>query len=97
MKLRSVVRSPNADEINTAMGANLQNVTRWSTPVTANAAGGAAAVVVAHDLGTVPNTFHVESHVDSRWWIDADDTQSATTMIFRTAHAGVFVARAGIQ
>jgi len=97
VNLRSLVRKPNADEINTAAAANLANVIRWSTPVSVVAAGAAAAVVVAHNLGVIPNVWHVEPHVDSRWWIDPDDPQSETQMAFRTAHAGVFEARAGIQ
>lgn len=88
-----------ADKLNTANVGNLQNVTRWSSEVVVNSAGAGAAVVVTHDLGTVPTMLHVEPWVDSRWWADQDDRRvwSLTTVTFHvSAPTGRFSVRAGL-
>jgi hypothetical protein len=97
--LLSNVANPSPDQINRTLGSNLRNVTRWSTPVTVFSPGAAAAVVVHHDLGTVPNTIEVEPFVDGRTWWDQDDrrTWSETQIVFRSSHQGSFVVRAGVQ
>lgn len=99
MKLLSLIRSASANEINTAAGANLAPVIRWSTPVAVAAAGLGAALTVQHDLRAIPNTIHVEPYIDSRWWVDQDDrkTWTATSVTLHTSHAGVFIVRAGVQ
>jgi hypothetical protein len=99
MNLLSLVSNPTKDQINTAAGANLKNVTRWSSPVAVNSKGLGAAVTVAHDLGTLPNRIAVEPYIDSRWWADQDDRRawSASSVVFHTSHAGVFIVRVGLQ
>lgn len=99
MKLLSLVSSVTKDQINATAGANLKNVTRWSTPVAAASTGAGTALTVTHDLGAIPNTLHVEPYVDSRWWADQSDRAAwnATSITLHTSHAGVFIVRAGFQ
>lgn len=99
MILLSNVATPTPDQINRTISANLKNVTRWSSPVLVYGAGAAAAIVVTHDLQTIPNTIEVEPYVDGRWWADQDDRRvwNATQVVFRSSHQGQFVVRAGVQ
>jgi hypothetical protein len=99
MKMVAVVDQPVVDVINIVLRSNLKGVTRWSTPVTVYVTAVGAAVTATHDLGAVPNTFHVEPLVDARWWADVDDRTSwnATTLTFHASHAGQYVVRAGFQ
>ena len=99
MKPMMNVDNARPDTVNTAIRANLKNVIRWSTPVTVYATGSGAAVTFQHDLGVTPTALEVEPWVDTRWWADTDDQRiwSATSVTFRTAHAGNFTVRAGYQ
>lgn len=99
MKVLSIVDGATPDKINTAIGANLKNVARWSTPVAIASAGLGAAVTMTHDLMAIPNCFHVEPYIDSRWWADQDDRKIWTDKVitFHTSHSGVFIVRAGVQ
>jgi hypothetical protein len=89
-----------ADQINSAAGANLKNVVRWSSPVVVTSNGAGATITVQHDLGTVPNRLAVEPWVDGRWWADQDDRRvwtSASVTFHVSPATGRFTVFVGVQ
>ena len=85
--------------VDAAMKNNFAGTTRWDDVKIVNCATAGTAVIVKHDLGTVPNDIRIQPMVHGVAWPDTDDMKMWTVdiVVFHASTVGRYMVWAGIK